>query len=148
MNWLAEFKSQVNASPNATNVAPHHDNRDAAGQGGGASAPPPNGSAAPSGHTGFSSDKQKGFFERLLTDKGVSAEARGTIVLWATTVPTQHISTAIDKLKEGNEEVVPRLISASEEWAAKQSDVPADTTDLPPLDPMASVGPADSDVPF
>jgi hypothetical protein len=104
---------------------------------------PPAADVSANGRKGFASDKQKDFFERLLTEQNVQAEPRGTVMLWAETIPTEAISKAIDMLIAKDPEAVPRLLSASEEWAQRNPDGPApDTRDLDPI------GPAGEDIVF
>lgn len=81
--------------------------------------------------TGFASDEQKDFFERVLKENCEDYELRGTVALFVATLPTWRVSKAIDAIKDGRIEDV---AGAARAWAQKQSDVPGDDADLPSLD--------------
>ena len=75
-------------------------------------------------------------FRRRLADAGGQNDTVSAICAYAATIPMAEISNAIDLL--GNEdtrrEEGVRLSRLANEWAAKQSDMPADTEGLPPAD--------------
>lgn len=107
----------------------------------------------PSGSQGATpiSAKQADFLESLLKKADVPAEELPTIRAWAMATLTGgrggSASKAIDALKgERAAEAVERARAAAKEWAAGQSDVPADTADLDEPDPV--VGDADEGIPF
>jgi hypothetical protein len=84
------------------------------------------------------SDKQRGFFERLLKEKGVAGEDLALVLDWGTTVltggKTGTASTAIDGLMDDTEATVERLTTAARAWAEKQAaSENVDDSDLPPV---------------
>lgn len=76
--------------------------------------------------TGFASDKQKTFFERLLRDAGVGTQQVAEIVRFAgEALATDRLSKAIDVLKEGDrDQAVSALLVESAEWHRTQTEMP------------------------
>lgn len=77
-------------------------------------------------YVGFASHKQKGFFERLLKDAGVTSQGVTEIVRYVEEdLPTDRVSKAIDQLKEGDSQrTIAALNAQATEWASKQTDLP------------------------
>lgn len=87
---------------------------------------------------GFASGKQRGYMEGLLKKVDATPETIETVLAFCSATMEggrgKGISEAIDKLKPGNEAAKKygkQLAKDAEEWQAKQTDAPADETDLP-----------------
>ena len=89
--------------------------------------------------TGFASAKQQDFMESLLQKAGVTDEDRGLIILYCKDELSGErdgpISKGIDGLKERPDEFAGRLLFAAVKWRERQSDIPADDSDLPDVEP-------------
>lgn len=80
------------------------------------------------------SDKQKGFLERLLKEKGADSDQVNLITFWASENLTGgregSASKAIDGLQKDSDATLERLLLAAKKWQRTQTDIPADTAGL------------------
>jgi hypothetical protein len=83
-----------------------------------------------SARVGFASDKQKGFFERLLKQASLDSNQVAGVIRFTEQLPTERVSKAIDGLNDDDTDLAERTVAAllreSDAWARLQSDVPFD----------------------
>lgn len=76
--------------------------------------------------TGFVSEKQRAYFDRLIGQVGWTVGERATVTRYLEQTDKATVSAAIDSLKDKNDAELEGLAGEAADWAAKISDVPYD----------------------
>ncbi len=76
---------------------------------------------------GFVSEKQRGFYDRLLK-ASVPASAQSTVTRYLEQTPRLVVSAAIDALKDKDTKAIDELLLEATNWESAQSNVPYDET--------------------